>query len=214
MAGKGKNHLVEGTHPVRAIKELNTHTDEDKIIEYLNSEKPDYRLSKKLAHLLERYEYAFEMYKSRRSVQATIAVLMKKDWGDGPLCRRTARRDLQMAQRIFSDGSEHNRKMMVDFEIEQIKKDIESARIDKDYKAVARLRELMLKYINDHMGDNDAELYKQLQPSVIMIGRFPEKLKTPLPDDDELFRRMENLKKKRVTDYLEAEDTQYQADAK
>lgn len=211
---RGKNHVVEGTYPTRVIKALNTRSAEDKIIEWLNNETPERPLSPKLALLLKRYELAYDTYKSRRSVNATISTLMKKEWEHGTISRRTARRDLQMAQKLFSDGTDHNRKISVDFEIEEIKKDIDLARINKDFKAVARLREIMMKYINDHMGDSQAELYQKLQPNIIMIGRFPEKLKTKLPPDDELMKRMELLKKKKVTDYLDAEDAQYEADGK
>lgn len=206
---RGKNNVVEGIVPVKAIQELNTQTDEDKIIAYLNSETKVAKLSNKLQKLLKRYEFAYDTYKSKRSVAATLNVLIKKDWEGENISRRTARRDLQMAQRIYSDGSDHDRKINIDFMLGDIKKDIDLARINKDFKAVAKLREIELKIINDHMGDNAAELYKQLQMNVIMVGRFPEKLKTPLPPADELLQRLENLKKKKVTDILEAEETSY-----
>lgn len=209
---RGKNHVVEGTHPVKAVQQLNTRTDEEKIIAYLNSDAKVGELSEKLEKLLKRYDYAFDIYRNYRSINKTLEVLIKKEWPDGSISRRTARRDLQMAIRIFSDGTEHDRKTNIDFLLGEIKTDIDLARVEGDYKAVARLREIELKIINDHMGDNLAELYKNFSMPELHFGNFPEKLKTKLPPADELAARMEALKKKRVSDTLEAEDVTYSVD--
>lgn len=210
---RGKNNVVEGIVPVRAVPTISTQTPEDKLIAYYMDKLPEAKLTKKVRELKDRWELAYRTYRTKGSINATLNVLTKFEWPTGTISRRTAQRDLANAQRFFSDGSDHNRKIMVDHELEEINKDIQLARINKDYKAVARLREIKMKYINDHMGDNAADLYKDLQMNVIVIGRFPEKLKTPLPPAEELLERLENLKKKKVTDVLDAEDAKYSVDA-
>jgi hypothetical protein len=206
---KGPNNVVNNTIPVRQVKEINTQTDLDLIVAYLNDPNPNARLSKKLEELLKRARLAYDTYRSKGSINAAINLLTKPDAEGNTISRRTARRDIDLAVRIYSDGIEHNRKLNVDIALEEIQKDLTSARIAKDFKAVVRLHELKKKYIDDHMGDSAAELYKDLQPHTIIIGKFPEKLKTPLPPDDILLLHLEELKKRKVSDLLEAEEVQY-----
>lgn len=208
---RGKNHVVEGTHPVRQMKTLTTRTDLDKIIEYENSDSKSAKLSKKLMELRNRYRLAFQIYCNKGSYQATIAVLTKPDEDGNSISQRTARRDIDIALRIYSDGMEHNRKLNVDMELKGLNEDIIKARADRDWKAVANLRKLKKEYIDDHMGDNASELYRDLQVPEIQVGRFPERLKTPLPSPEVLLQELEKLKKKKVSDYLnvEAEDATY-----
>lgn len=207
---RGENPVVTGNHPARQVKQLNTQTDEDKLIAYLNDPDAKYELSKKLKHLLERYELARDVIKETRSYNKAVSRLVKKEWNGETISQSTARRDLDMAQRIFGANIQHNRKLNVDFLLEDLKKDADIARAKGDMKAVAGFRKLQLEIINEHMGDSVSELYKELQFKEIIVDFIPESLNTPLPPDDELARQLELLKKRKGSSALSAEDVSFE----
>jgi hypothetical protein len=207
---RGENPVVTGNHPVRQLKELNTRTDDDKLSEYLNDPDPKKPLSKKLKHLLERQEYARDILNKTRSYNKTVIQLMKKEWQGETISQSTARRDLDNAQKRFGAGIKHDRKLNIDFLLEDLKKDAELARQNGDMRAVAAFRKLQLDIINDHMGDSMSDLYKDLQPHIFIIDFIPDDLKTPMPSDEELQIELENLRRKKGSSMMPADDVSFE----
>ena len=192
-------------------KQLSTWSDEEKIRDYLTNPDSKVKISEALQHKIDRLYFTAGLIKKHRSFRKVQKVLTEKPWDKfGTISATTAWRDFKEAQRLFGSLANHDQAFHVDLLMEDLQKDIKRAQADGDHRAVAALRKQQVHLIDEHMGGHESDLYKNLQPAPIVIGSFPEELKTELPPEDELKARIERLMKPKQGRSFEADDVEYE----
>lgn len=192
-------------------KQLSTWSDEEKIRDYLTNPDTRVKLTGALQHKIDRLYFTADLIKKHISFHKVVKILTKKPWDKyGSISATTAWRDFKDAQRLFGSLANHDQAFHVDMMLGKLEKDIKRAMKDEDHRAVASLRKLQIFLINEHMGGHEADQYKDLQPAPIVIGHFPEELKTELPPEDELKQRIEKLMKPKQGRSFDADDVEYE----
>lgn len=214
---RGKILLMTNQYPQRQPEILNTHTDLDKIMLYLQGDIKNKKLSQKLFEKLERLEFTADAIRSHGSLLRVLPLLTKKSWGfhkseenpNGNISISTATRDFHDAQRVFGSISRNERTFHVDILIGQVEENINAARAAEDFKAVATLLKLKAEIIEKHMGGNDAEMYRNFKMADIEVGFWPEQLGVELPEKEELDKVIAELKKPKRSNQLDADDIEF-----
>ncbi len=189
------------------VRPLNLQSERDEIIHYLmHPEIQDsYELSTALAEKLRRMESCADLTRTWGSRFKVIPILEKRF----DISRQTARQLYDDTQIVFGVTSKLTQQFWVDIVIGEIMEDKRKASLAGDHRAVASMQKNMAHVIEKLMGSIDTSIYEKINPPPIVIGYFPDKLKTPnLPSDSELdiiFKKL--MKKKREKIYEDiAED--------
>lgn len=195
----------------RNKRTISTWTDEEKVRDHLLNPKSKVKVTPKLIHIIERWYYTADLIKKHMSFHKCVKLMTKKEWEDrGQISFSTARRDFNTAQRLFGQLANHDQRFHADLMLGKLEEDIKKARLDDDHKSIASFRKTQLELITEHMGGHEADEYKKLQPAMIVIGAFPEDLKTELPPKDEFKARMNKLLKPKEGSTWDASDADFE----
>lgn len=185
-------------------KVLSTHTDEDKIIAYLQGDTKRKRLSPKLQQKYDRYRHCSDLIR-RYGSRLKVVPMMEKEYG---ISYAQASRDFVNTQRIFATTQETNQAFWVDILIGMILEDRAKAIKNEDFRAAATMLRTFKETIKELVGPADVIPYEKLIPPKMVVGFFPETLNVDNPDNlDEL---IESFKKKIKTNTvdIDAEDVE------
>lgn len=163
---------------------------------FLSDEESDHKLSDADREILDRWkraDFLFNKYKNRRQVVNWLA----KEFGVG---KRTAYQDIINAMEFFSGLRSIDKNYLRAINIEDLYKDIEQARLDRDWRSVAALT----KMLNEMIKDFENPEVEVRQPRTILIGNFRELLPYAIPDNFD--RELEKLKVKKGLNFIADDD--------
>lgn len=182
------------------MKQLTTHTDTDKIIAFLQDNSGNVKLSKKLEEKLERFYRCSALIKQYGS-RLKVCPMLEKEFG---ISKAQAYRDFSDTQQVFGESSKGSREFWLDIILGMMMETRKRAKDAGDNKTAAAVEKNMVSAVKDLLGDKENDAYENLQPVNIMMGFFPETLKTELPDD--LEDQIKNLLKPKRNSNLNIED--------
>ena len=126
----------------------------DTYIDYFQQggESSGIEMTEKQKEVLERVRFADEKIRERTSSREMIARYIM---GKFNVCRDTAKKDMVIAERVFSSSYPLNKNSLIEARIEFLEKQIRHCILDKDYVAAAMFERSLQKYI---------EMYKDIVP--------------------------------------------------
>lgn len=181
-------------------KLLNTHSDTDEIILYLQGESKK-ELSPKLLEKLERLETCAGLIRQHGSRHKVVR-MMRNIFGKGnesDYSRATAYRDFEDTQLVYGQTPKHSRGMWLDILLGMMMESRKKALAAGDFRAVASIESNMQKTVKELMGDEKGDPYEGLEIPKPVVGFFPELTGIKLPPDEELWAIIEKLKKPKKT---------------
>lgn len=163
--------------------------DVDKIIEYLQDDKGLTLMSdleKEKYDRLRQCSRWIGQYGSREKVvMMMVNTIWKRTNGeDYKITERTAYRDYTDTQKVTSFGYGNEKSFWIDKLIGWVVETRNTAMAGdkKDLKAASSAEKLLFEIITTHLGDKDAEMYKQLQVPWMTMAFLPG-TKQPLPEN-------------------------------
>jgi hypothetical protein len=179
------------------MKELNTKTDNEKIIEFLTQDGDDIKLSKTLQLKIERMDFCHDLIKKYGSRTRIAPLIMSKYH----VSKAQAYRIFQDTQDVFGSTHRTSREFWLDILLGFMMDSRQKATIKGDFRSVAAIEKNMASAIEKLAGTKESIPFEKIQPAPIMIGFFPETLKVDLPDDwEEQVKQI--IKPKRTIDRL------------
>lgn len=160
------------------MKALTTKTDDEIIIEHLNSDNP-IPLSKALQTKLERIHTCRELIRDYGSRIRVAKILMNTY----QISRAQAYRIFESTQVVYGSTKKTSREMWLDIILGFIMDDRKKALLKGDFRSVSNMQKNMITAIEKLAGTNESIPFEKVQPPPVVIGFFPEKLKVELPED-------------------------------
>ena len=190
-------------------KALTIHnSDDDIIVQYLQGNMDDrYKPSKKIQDKIDDMKTCHQVYKRHGSRRKTVNLLVQMEgWSE-----KKAYLVFNRMNKIYPVVTHHDQKINLDILLEQIQELYNQA---SDDKVKAQLLKQKGELIRDQMGSANVSLYERIQPPKVILGYFPEQLKTDLSDKSteekmKIVEKFKTAKRKKV----EFEDAKIVGDA-
>lgn len=158
-------------------KALTIHnTDDDIIVQYLQGNMDDrYKPSKKIQGKIDEMTTCHHLYKKYGSRRKTVMMMVAiQGWSE-----KKAYTVWNRMNKIYPVVTHHDQKLSLDILLEQIQELYDDT---DDDKVKAQLLKQKGELIRDQMGSADVSLYERIQPPQVILGFFPEQLKTDMSD--------------------------------
>jgi hypothetical protein len=171
------NNVLQDRFPASKPKMLNLRSDNEKIILYMKGELKNTILSSELEEKINRMKAVSDLITKHGGGKKTIGLVQERY----DLSYSAARRLCIDTQEAFGDITSFNRQYHIDTFFEMLVDGINKSLTAGDFKAYATMLKEYRSSIDAFMGDNQSDLYKNLQVPKPMIGFYPEELKIKLP---------------------------------
>lgn len=163
--------------------------DVDKLIDYLQDKSGTVALSVELSEKHSRMNQCADWIRKYASRDKVVQMMTNQVWhhsdgGEYKIDKRTAYRDYQDTQEVFAIDFKNQKAFWIDLLIGWIAETRLRAMAGdkKELKIAAQCERTLLDVITTHMGDADADRYKQLQVMPMMMAFLPD-TKPKLPDN-------------------------------
>lgn len=161
------------------MKNLNTKTDDDLILEFLIQEGDEIKLSKPLQLKLERMDACRDLIRTYGS-RVRIAPMLQKMFN---ISKAQAYRVIESTQKVFGSSQKTVREFWLDIILGSIIDEKKKALLKNDFRSVAMMQKNMITAIEKLAGTNESIPFEKVQPPPVVIGFFPDTLKVELPED-------------------------------
>lgn len=193
------NNVLQNRWPERKEQELNLRTDVEKIILFQQGKLPNAKMSPALQEKMDRLKRTVKLidkYVSAKKVIPILEELYKISFS-------TANRLYQEAQLAYGDLTYFSRPYHIDTYMSMLIESANMARSAGDFKSHVAYMKQYKEAIQEFMGTNESDLYKNLQVPEFQVGFFPEELKTKLPPKGQLEARIKKILEAKRKDEIE-----------
>jgi hypothetical protein len=185
------------------LKSLNTHSDTEKIIQYLQSGDTDIQLSADLEQILKRYTKCADLIKQYGSRLKVVPMMMQLF----QISQAQAYRDFDNTSYVFGSTPRTSKDFYLDLLIGNIVETRTKAMTKDDFRAAAACDKNMLAVLQEYFKDQSIP-WEKVQPPNMIFGFFPELTKVDVPDNwNEVIQKLIARKTKAIdADYTEIKD--------
>lgn len=160
------------------MKALNTHSDVEKIVTYLQSGDNDVILSEPLQKILKRYRFCADLIKQHGSRLKVVPMLIR-EFG---ISEAQAYRDFQDTTYVFGSTPRSSKDFYLDMLLGNIVETRNKAIAKEDFKSAASCDKNMLVAIQEYFKDQSIP-WDKVQPPNLTFGFFPELTNVNIPDN-------------------------------
>lgn len=171
-------------------RRLNIQTDVEMLATYLLRRDTNVTLSVSLQEKLARLEICRDLIRKYRSKYKVVPEMANIEWtrlsGEKyKLSKQQAYRDFDETVELFNTAASQGNSLdfYVDLLLGDIQQTREKAFAKGDYKTVAMCERNVIDVLKNFFGGQEARLYDNLQPPVIITNFSPESTGIKIPDD-------------------------------
>lgn len=160
------------------MKALNTHSEVEQIIQYLQSGDKDVALSPDLEAILKRYTYCADLIKQYGTRLKVVKMMMTTY----KYSQAQAYRDFENTSYVFGSTPRSSKDFYLDLLLGNIVETRTKALSREDYKAAAACDKNMLAVLQEYFKDQSIP-WEKVQPPNMIFGFFPELTNVVVPEN-------------------------------